>query len=109
MRHFLFVAVAALLALSGGCGPVSPMTESEFKGFCYQISEGRNPSCDTIPLCDAYTPVMNTTQPSQKKCLAECDGVYNAQAMAYALTDCQGPAQNARDWCLRYCQTNYPK
>ena len=109
MRHSLLATLAALLLLSGGCGPTAPLTVSEFKGFCYQIGEGRSASCDTIPLCDAYTQLMNTAQPSQKKCLAECDAVYNTQAMAYALTDCQGPAHSARDWCLRYCQSNYPK
>ena len=109
MRHFLLVAFAAFLVLSGGCGPVTPMTESEFKGFCYQVGEGRTASCDTISICDPYTAVMNTPQPSQKKCLAECDAVYGPQAMAYALAYCQGPAQSARDWCYRYCQTNYPK
>ena len=109
MSHILLAILAAFLILSSGCGPVKPLTESEFKGFCYQVGEGRNASCDTISVCDPYTVVMNNPQPSQKKCIEECNAVYAAQAMAYALTNCQGPAQNARDWCLRYCLTNYPQ
>lgn len=111
MRQVMLVAIASLLLLSGGCGPRKPMTESEFRGFCYQYGEGSNgkASCDTIAVCTPYTAVMNTRQESLKACLAECQRIYAPQSMTYVLTECQGPAQFARDWCQRYCRTAYPE
>ncbi|MFP5221004.1 MAG: hypothetical protein ACLGSA_01805 [Acidobacteriota bacterium] len=106
----VLVAVLALTALaSWGCGPVKPMTESEFKGFCYQYTGSPQQSCNTIPICDEYTVVMNTRQASLQKCLDECSAVYSPQRRQHLVDDCAGAAQTARDWCQRYCRTNYPQ
>lgn len=108
MKHALMALFVAAVLGAGGCGPVKPMGESEFKGFCYQYTGSRQQSCDTIPICDEYTVVMNTQQPSLQKCLDECSAIYGPQARRYTL-DCAGAAQNARDWCQRYCRTTYPQ
>jgi len=109
MRLLLFVNLSVVLLAFGGCGPTKPMTESEFKGFCYQSGDGRFNSCDTISVCDPYTVAMNMEQPSLSKCLEECEAIHGSQVWAYILTDCAGPNDSARDWCQRFCRTNYPK
>lgn len=109
MRLLLFASLTAALLFSGGCGPAKPMTESEFKGFCYQSGEGRFGSCDTISVCDPYTVVMSLAQPSLGKCLDECEAIHGPQVWTYILTDCAATNDAARDWCQRYCRTNYPK
>lgn len=104
----ILVAVLALAALgAAGCGPVKPMTEAEFKGFCYQYTGSPQQSCDTIPICDDYSVVMNMKQASLQKCLDECSAVFAPQNRQYSFDDCAGAAQTARDWCQRYCRTNF--
>jgi len=105
------LALLALMAvLSSGCVQVNrPMAAEEFKGFCYQWSGSRQASCDTISVCDAYDPVVNARQPSLDKCLEECQNIYGPQRQQYMMRDCEGAAQNARDWCQRFCRDNYPK
>lgn len=109
MRAMMLAVLAGAVFLAGGCGPVRPMTESEFKGFCYQYGEGRNGSCDTISVCDPYTVVMNTKQESLEKCKAECEAIHGPQTWQYIGSDCAGAADAARDWCQRYCRTAYPQ
>ena len=109
MRLILCASLLAVLLCSGGCGPTRPLTLSEFEGFCYQSGEGRFGSCDTISVCGPYTVVMNMAQPSLGQCSKECEGIHASQAWTYVLTDCAGPNDSARDWCQRYCRTNYPK
>jgi len=108
MRKVMLAGFAAAVLLAGGCGPVKPMTESEFKGFCYQYGEGKFGSCDTIGVCDPYTVVMETEHASMQKCMQECEAIHGPQVWKYIGTDCAGPADAARDWCQRYCRTNYP-
>ena len=110
MRTVLFASLAAALLFAGGCGPAKPMTEKEFKGFCYQYGEGEyGGDCDTISVCDPYTLVMNTQQASLNKCLEECEAIHAPQVWRYAHTSCLGPVDAARDWCVKYCRTAYPK
>lgn len=109
MRHILLAVLAAALLASAGCGPTKPMTQKEFKGFCYQFGEGRAASCDAIAVCDPYLTVLNATHASLQQCLDDCAAVYAPQAWQYAHTNCAGPAQTARDWCQRYCRTAYQK
>jgi hypothetical protein len=109
MRQILFASVAVALLFTGGCGPARPLTESEFKGFCYQYTGLRQPDCDTIAVCDEYLTVTGLPQPSREKCLEECQAVYKPQFMRYVNTGCTGSAQYAEEWCEKYCVTNYPK
>jgi hypothetical protein len=109
MRLLLLASLFVVFLFSGGCGSTKPLTESEFKGFCYQAGDGRFSSCDTISVCDPYTVAMNMEQPSLSKCLEECEAVHVSQVWTYILTDCAGPNDSARDWCHRFCRTNYPK
>ena len=109
MIHILLAALAAVLFLAGGCGPVKPMTVSEFKGFCYQYPGNPESSCDTISVCNDYLTVIDTPQPSLARCIAGCGAVYRPQAMNYVLKGCSAAAANAESWCERYCRTVYDK
>ena len=109
MRKILFASLAVTLFFSGGCGPTRPMTVKEFKGFCYQYGEGDSGACDTISVCDPYAAVLNKPQISQDKCMEACEAVHGPQAWKYANTSCLGPAEAARDWCVKYCRTAYSK
>ncbi|GFK93731.1 hypothetical protein NNJEOMEG_01565 [Fundidesulfovibrio magnetotacticus] len=103
------VLCLALLALAAACGPVRPMTESEFKGFCYQYDAGPQTDCVPINTCDAYLTVIGVPQPSQQACLDGCKGVYAEQVQRMGLTGCKGAPEFARDWCQRYCRNAYPQ
>ena len=109
MPWMLFASFAAALLLSGGCGPVRPMTESEFKGFCYQYPGNPESGCDSISICNDYLTVIGVTQPSKATCLEKCAEVYRPQAMAHVLRGCSTAAANAESWCERYCRTAYSK
>ena len=93
MRQMLLGIFAAALVFSAGCAPAKPMTEADFKGFCYQTGQGKELDCDAIAVCDPYTVVLNTAQPSLQKCLDECSDIYARQAMRYSSNGCAGPAE----------------
>lgn len=107
MRSTLLVCFATLLLGLAGCGPTRPMTESEFRGFCYQTDEPRFADCDTISVCGGYSTALGMQDPSLGKCLAECDSVHSAQYMTYVATGCAIANESAWDWCQKYCRTNY--
>jgi hypothetical protein len=109
MRAAILAVLAGTVLLAAGCGPAKPLTESEFKGFCYQYGEGKNGSCDTISVCNPYTVVLNTKQESLAACLAECRSIHGTQFWQYIGSDCAGPSDAANDWCQRYCRSAYPK
>ena len=105
----LAAACLPLALAAGSCGPVKPMTESEFTGFCYQYSGSPPQGCVAIDTCDEYTTVMATQHASLQACLDDCSGVYAGQMKRRGLSGCLGAPENARDWCQRYCRTVYPK
>ena len=112
MRIAIIACLTALLfGLAGlaGCGPVRPMTQSEFNGFCYQTSTPRFTDCDNISVCNGYSTAFDMQNPSFAKCMAECDAVHSAQYMTYVATGCATVNESAWDWCQRYCRTNYPQ
>lgn len=103
----LFVLCSAALLLLTGCSLSQPVTESSFKGNCYQHVNGRRTACDTIPICDEYLPVMSPEFPSQAKCMEECAAVYKTQYHALTNTPCIATSQFAYEWCQRYCRSNF--
>jgi hypothetical protein len=109
MRLIFIAPFAAAFLFLCGCGPARPLTESEFKGFCYQYEGLRQADCDTISVCSEYLSVTGQTQESRAKCLEGCQRVYQPQYMRYITDGCAGPAQAARAWCERFCMTNYPQ
>ena len=109
MKGFALFVVAAGLALCAGCGPARTLTESEFKGFCYNAGGSFQFDCDTISLCNEYLIVLNTQHESRQQCRAECQRIYTAQFRRHILTDCSSAAGHARGWCQRYCQGAYPQ
>lgn len=110
MKPVIALLGAAALALAlAGCGPARPMTESEFKGFCYQYPGSRHQGCETIGPCDEYTPVMSRQHASLQACVEDCNSMYEDQYKRRGFTACQGASENARDWCQRYCRSAYAK
>ena len=107
MKKLTLFAVAAGLVLCAGCAPTRTLTESEFKGFCYNAGGLSQPDCDTISLCDEYLTVLNLPQGSRGQCLAECQSIYQGQARRHILTQCLRSAAYARAWCQRYCRGAY--
>jgi len=109
MRLILVAHLAVALLFLCGCGPARPLTESEFKGFCYQYDGLRQADCDTISVCGEYLSVTGQPQASRAKCVEGCQRVYQPQFMRFINGGCAGAAQYARDWCEKFCVTNYPK
>ena len=110
IRLMFCVSLGAALLFCSACGPARPMTMEEFNGFCYQSDTGgRFKDCDTISVCGPYNSVMSIPQGSLGKCLSECESIHDSQVFMYTATGCAGVNDNARDWCQRYCRTNYPQ
>uniref|UniRef100_A0A7C4AGH6 Lipoprotein n=1 Tax=Fundidesulfovibrio putealis TaxID=270496 RepID=A0A7C4AGH6_9BACT len=102
MTRTLLILLAACALC--GCSVGKPMTESEFLGFCYQDFDDRRGDCDTISVCDQYRTVMSKQFSSKADCLADCAATYAQQANRFVMTGCAGAAENARDWCDRFCR-----
>jgi len=110
MRHLLFACLVILAGVISGCGPARPLTESEFKGFCYQLTDGESGSgcSDIITICDAYRIVMNTQHDSREACVRACQDIAGPQRRRFLFTNCQVGVEHALGWCLRYCASAYP-
>jgi len=104
-----FIVVCSLLLLTAACGPARPISESEFKGFCYQYDAGPHSDCVPIHTCDEYLTVIGARQPSLEACLQGCQDIYRDQMRKQGLGGCTGAPANSRDWCQKVCRTNYPK
>ena len=102
------LVILSLLALIAACGPAKPISDSEFKGFCYQYDSGPHTDCVPIHTCDEYLSVIGVEQPSLEACLEGCQGIYRNQARNQGFTGCLGAPGNARDWCQRVCRSRYP-
>lgn len=110
MHKILLASLVGVLLFSAGCGPTKPMTEKDFKGFCYQYGDGDNGGdCDTISVCNPYTSVISKQQASLDACQRECEAIHGQQTWRFANTSCRGPSDAARDWCVKYCRSAYPK
>jgi len=110
MQRIILASLVVAALFAGGCGPTKPMTEKDFKGFCYQYGDGENGGdCDTISVCDPYTVVINKKQASLDACVRECEAIHGQQVGKYAGSSCSGPSEAARDWCVKYCRSAYPK
>ena len=111
MRHILFIGLIILAGVVSGCGPVKPITESEFRGFCYQYGDGNDSAgcSDIIAVCDAFRNVINTQQDSRDACFRVCQDIARPLAQRYTFTGCAGGVAHAQGWCLRYCTSAYPR
>lgn len=102
----LFCILAVALA---GCSVSRPLTDSEFRGFCY-TTLGRKASCDTIILCDEYdTDVLSNKHASRADCAKGCETVYDRQYVPNEFIGCGPTVLTAYNWCVKYCNTNYPE
>ncbi|OLN30887.1 hypothetical protein DVDV_0331 [Desulfovibrio sp. DV] len=110
MRLCLFAVSCLLFAwLSAGCTP-KPVTDSEFRGFCYTSEGGRNNSCDTITMCNVYdSQVISTKFASRKACNDACNDVYNELAGPNQFNGCMPTIGVGLTWCSKYCNSNYPE
>jgi len=111
MRRLLFAVLVVFAGAVCGCGPVKPMSESEFRGFCYQYGDGsQGGGCgDIIAICDEYSTVINMSQGSQSACREACRAIARPQARRYTFTGCEGGVAHAVAWCERYCRSAYQK
>lgn len=102
----LMILSALALPILAGCAK-HPLTDSEFRGFCYTIID-RKASCDTIDICNTFdSDVLSKKEPSRQACLADCDAVYNQLYGANWFVGCAPMLRSATDWCHKYCMDNY--
>lgn len=107
--RYAMLAVIAVMLLASGCLKPRPLTESEFKGFCYQYQPTPEFDCDTISVCNDYGPVLEKEHASCEECIKGCRAVYLRQMQGRTINDCPGAFNYGEDWCERFCRTNYPK
>ncbi len=109
MRIFpLCVLILATLGL-GACGVSRPLTDSEFRGFCY-TAVGHRTSCDTITICNEYdTDVLSAKHASRDACAQACQQVYDRLYGPNEFNGCGPTVLLGYNWCTKYCNTNYPQ
>lgn len=108
MKALLLLLLSVLVAGLWGCAN-RPLTDSEFRGFCY-TSIGRKASCDTITICNEYdTDVLSVKHASREDCAKGCSVVYDRQYVPNEFDGCSPTVLMAYNWCRKYCNTNYPQ
>ena len=108
MRPLLLAALGLALVGLAACAS-APVTDTEFRGFCYTSEGGRNISCDTISLCNEYdSQVLSMRFASQEACNAACQATANALSGPNLINGCMPTVAAGHSWCNRYCNTNYP-
>lgn len=109
MKALLGLILTVLaVGLLGGCAS-KPLTDSEFRGFCY-TSIGRKASCDTITLCNEFdSDVLSVKHASRADCAKGCTTVYNRLYVPNEFDGCGPTVLMAYNWCRKYCNTNYPQ
>ncbi|WP_300158414.1 hypothetical protein [Solidesulfovibrio sp.] len=109
MKPLSLLILVVLLAGLAGCAASRPLTDSEFRGFCY-TNIGRKVSCDTIELCNEYdSDVLSVEHASRADCARGCENVYNRQYVPSEFIGCGSTVLTAYNWCVKYCNTNYPQ
>jgi len=107
-RTLLFACLCLLLAaLAVGCAPRTPMTDSEFLGFCHSAG-GRNDTCDSVGICETYLRGVSSHDPDLGTCLQGCGEVKRRLEAAHNLS-CSRSVGGGYAWCQRSCRTLYPE
>jgi len=105
----LLCGLCLVAVCCAGCAQ-RPLTDSEFRGFCYTLSEPKNASCDTITMCDAFdSDAIGMPHKSRQECLDACQAVYNRLYEPNLFIGCSPTLRNANNWCFKYCESNFPK
>lgn len=108
MRPIL-LATGCLVAvcLIAACTP-KPVTDSEFRGFCYTSEGGRSTSCDTINICNTYdSQAISVKHTSRKACVDACAATSNALTGPNQFNGCMPTIGVGLTWCTKYCNSNY--
>jgi hypothetical protein len=108
MRYCLLMLPLLCLLSTGlaGCAQ-HPLTDTEFRGFCYTHVE-RRASCDTLGLCNEFdNTVLSVPQASRAACSQACATVYNRLYGPNQFEGCAPTVLYAYNMCVRYCNTNY--
>ena len=110
MRLFLLACLGLALAAFGAACTPKPVTDSEFRGFCYTSGGGRNDSCDSISLCNDFDSMaLATKHASRQDCDKACDAVSNSLTAANQFNGCLPVVVTGATWCHKYCLSNYPQ
>ena len=108
MRHLLLAVLGLALAGLSACAS-KPLTDSDFRGFCYTSGGGRSASCDNIELCNVYdSDVLAVQFASRQACAKACNDVYNALSGPNQFNGCMPVVVTGLNWCAKYCNANYP-
>jgi len=86
----------------------APMTDSEFRGFCYS-AYGRKTSCDTIALCNEFESILSQRYTERKACLDDCARLYDKLYVASFDERCLNSLGQANRLCSQYCGSNFPE
>lgn len=108
MKTFLLCTLLLAAVALDGCAS-RPLSDSEFRGFCY-TNVGRHNSCDTIAICNEYdSDVLSVKHASRQACSQGCDAVYNRLYGPNEFDGCGPTVLAGYNWCKKYCNTNYPQ
>jgi hypothetical protein len=110
MRLFLLACLGLSLAVASAACTPKPVSDSEFRGFCYTSGGGRHASCDSISLCNVYdSDALSIQHPSRQACDTACDRVANQLGADNQFNGCMPVVATGAAWCHKYCSSNYPQ
>ena len=101
MRLLLLAGTCLMVVCLAACTP-KPVTDSEFRGFCYTSGGGRSASCDNIELCNVYdSDVLAVQFASRQACAKACNDVYNALSGPNQFNGCMPVVVTGLNWCAK--------
>ena len=110
MRMALLASIGLILAALGAACTPKPITDSEFRGFCYTSGGNSHASCDSISLCNQFdASVMSERHASRQDCEKACDAVSDALTGDNQFNGCMPVVAAGETWCRKYCLSNYPQ
>ncbi len=97
----LLLGVVGLTACAG-----RPMTDSDFRGFCYG-AYGRRTSCDTIPICTEFETALSQEFAGRNACVAACSSLYDRLYAKSIYERCLTSLGQINRLCIQYCNSHY--
>ena len=101
------IVLAAFALLAAGCGSRPPLTASEVRGECLSASSGGERDCGApSSYCAAIDRVVTSRYASLGDCRQACFDAGKGYDMGFK--GCSRAISLVRNWCLKFCNTNYP-